>query len=861
MSRLYNKIRGKLEQREKDEMIEGIAFVKKKNVLNGADCKAPIVDRFAEILGNGISFQLISSTHTDPVSGRGKVGKPAYLENWVTTVSKFSTGESELKVYFEWDESQGIPGAIIVKNHHPCEFFLKHLTIKGLPEKGRVHFVCNSWIYPKYSYDRIFFTNDVYLPSQMPEPLRPYRELELYHLRGDHVSRPLEEKDRIYGYAVYNDLGHHHALGGSREIPYPRRGRTGRASTKSDPTLESRITVFCDGFLEQNYVPRDERFGFQKMSEFGVFFLKSVGHSLFPGLSVLCKTSNEFNSIQETIDLYKGGLKDPNLPVLRELVGKIPVHILKEMVSKDGTHALQLPEPQIIKEDKHAWRADEEFARQMLAGVNPIVIRCLEEFPPTSKLDPKKYGDQTSKIMPEHIEPNLERFTVSEALEQRRLFILDHHDTLMPYLEGINKLEETFIYATRTVLFLRDDGTLKPVAIELSLPHPHGCIYGAESQVHTPSSYSVEGSIWQLARAYASVNDTAYHQIISHWLNTHAVIEPFVIATNRHLSVMHPIHKLLNPHFKDTMNINAMARQHLVNADGIIEMTMFPGKYSLKWSSDVYKTWKFPEQGLPQDLLKRGVAVEDPSSPNNLRLLIEDYPYAVDGLAVWSAIEACVYEYCSIYYPDDNTVEADSELQAWWREVRDVGHGDLKDETWWPAMQTYKDLADTCTTVIWIASALHAAINFGQYPYGGYHPNRPTKSRRPMPKPGSKQYEELKKEPEKVFLKTITPKVPSIIVGAIIEILSRHSSDEVYLGQRDSEEWTSDKKALDVFNRFTQTLIGIEKRITEMNEDPRLKNRRGPAKMPYMLLYPNTSDASGKSTGPVGMGIPNSVSI
>lgn len=87
----------------------------------------------------------------------------------------------------------------------------------------------------------------------------------------------------------------------------------------------------------------------------------------------------------------------------------------------------------------------------------------------------------------------------------------------MPYLEAINKLEETFIYATRTVLFLRDDGTLKLVAIELSLPHPDGFIYGAESQVHTPSSYSVEGSIWQLARAYASVNDTAYHQIISHW--------------------------------------------------------------------------------------------------------------------------------------------------------------------------------------------------------------------------------------------------------------------------------------------------------------------------------------------------------
>jgi linoleate 9S-lipoxygenase len=87
----------------------------------------------------------------------------------------------------------------------------------------------------------------------------------------------------------------------------------------------------------------------------------------------------------------------------------------------------------------------------------------------------------------------------------------------MPYLETINELKETFIYATRTVLFLRDDGTLKPVAIELSLPHSDGWTYGAVSQVHTPSSHGVKGSIWQLAKAYVSVNDTGHHQLISHW--------------------------------------------------------------------------------------------------------------------------------------------------------------------------------------------------------------------------------------------------------------------------------------------------------------------------------------------------------
>eukprot|EP00253_Pinus_taeda_P012867 PITA_12867 len=450
--------------------------------------------------------------------------------------------------------------------------------------------------------------------------------------------------------------------------------------------------------------------------------------------------------------------------------------------------------------------------------------------------------------------------TYVQSMEDNRLFILDHHDVFMHYVNRINALPTTKIYASRTILFLKKDGTLRPVAIELSLPPSHQRRESVE-KVFTPAEEGAEGALWQLAKCYVVVNDSGYHQLISHWLNTHAVTEPFVIATNRHLSVMHPVYKLLSPHFRDTMNINALARQILINGGGILETTVFPGRYSMEMSAVAYKDWRFDEQELPADLLKRGMAVVDPSMPYGLKLMIEDYPYAVDGLEIWFAIVSWVKEYLSLYYQNDDAVKSDTELQAWWTEIKNVGHGDKKDETWWYSMESVEEVEKVITTIIWVASALHAAVNYGQYPYAGYMPNRPTISRRLIPEEGSQEFSELVENPDLAILRTLSNQFQTTLGIALIEILSRHSTDEVYLGQRATSEWSDDKRVTEAFERFGTKLKEIEKNITERNLNAEiLKNRSGPAKVPYTLLYPNTSDLTHKG-GITGMGIPNSTAI
>lgn len=443
-----------------------------------------------------------------------------------------------------------------------------------------------------------------------------------------------------------------------------------------------------------------------------------------------------------------------------------------------------------------------------------------------------------------------------QAIKQKKLFVLDYHDLLLPLVEEVRKLEGTTLYGSRALFFLTEDGTLRPLAIELTRPPYDGKPHW--NRVLTPTWHATGVWLWRLAKIHIQTHDSGYHQLVSHWLRTHCATEPYIIAANRQMSAMHPIYRLLHPHFRYTMEINALARESLINAGGVIEDNFVPGKHSVLLSSIVYdKHWRFDHQALPKDLIHRGMAVEDPTAPHGLKLTIEDYPYANDGLVLWDALKTWFTEYVDHYYADSAAVQSDTELQAWWEEVITLGHADKKDEPWWPELKTKEDLVEIVTTIAWTASGHHAAVNFGQFTFAGYFPNRPTIVRNNMPieDPTDPEWELFLQKPEKTMLKSFPSQIQAATVMTVLDILSNHSPDEEYLGMSVEPAWEEEPLVNAAFEKFKGKLIELEGLIDARNADTSRKNRNGAGVVPYELLKPS-SDA-----GVTGKGVPYSISI
>ncbi|GMY16387.1 linoleate 13S-lipoxygenase 2-1, chloroplastic-like isoform X5 [Fagus crenata] len=723
-----------------------------------------VLDDVKDLLDKTLLLELVH-TELDPKTGLEK-----------ETIKGYAHRTSQEKDVVKYESTFEVPidfgevGAILVENEHHTEMYLQDIVLDGFAN-GPVHVNCNSWVHSKYDnpQKRVFFSNKSYLPSETPSGLLRLREEELEILRGNGQGER-KSFERVYDYDVYNDIGDPDSnidlkrpvLGG-KEHPYPRRCRTGRPRSSTDPLSETRSSNV--------YVPRDENFSEIKEFTFSLKTISSVIPALLPSLeTAIIDADLGFPYFTAIDSLFNEGINLPSPKTLNVSQGFFTSLLPRLFKAIDDTqdNLLKFETPETMDRDKFFWFRDEEFARQTLSGLNPYSIQLVTEWPLKSKLDPKIYGPPESAITTEMIEREIKGFmTVQEAIKQKKLFILDYHDLLLPYVSKVRQIEGTTLYGSRTLFFLTLEGTLRPLAIELTRPPIDGKPQWKD--VYTPCWDATGVWLWRLAKAHVLAHDSGYHQLVSHWLRTHCATEPYIIATNRQLSEMHPIYRLLHPHFRYTMDINGLARLALINAGGIIETSFSPGKYSMEFSSVAYdKQWQFNLQALPADLISRGMAVEDPNAPHGLKLTIEDYPFANDGLLLWDAIK----------------------------------------ETNMPAEEPSKEFWD----------------NF------------------------------LKK-PEGALLQCFPSKIQATKVMAILDVLSNHSPDEEYLGEKIEKAWDENPIIKAAFEKFNGRLKDLEGTIDERNANRDFKNRCGAGVVPYELLKPFSEP------GVTGKGVPYSISI
>ncbi len=366
------------------------------------------------------------------------------------------------------------------------------------------------------------------------------------------------------------------------------------------------------------------------------------------------------------------------------------------------------------------WRLDVYFAEQRLSGCNPIVLRRVKSSRDLPADNNITNADVQRSLGPGH--------TLVGLMRSGRLFVCDYA-MLKDLPWGSAAPGPKRLWGPLALFYWRDpgpgtgpDGEFVPVAIQVRRAP------WADKRVFTPHDADSKG--WMAARMVLQQADATLHEVGTHLVRTHLVLEPFVIAAERNLSVRHPLLQLLRPHLRFILNINDDARNLLLNPGGRIEQLLGCTRAAaFDLAAEVYRDWSFWEDArLPAELATRGV--DDPAK-------LPHYAYRDDGLLVYDAIHRFVTDFVDHYYANNAAVVGDGELQAFAQELRTSSKGKVKRLT--PdrnRIRTKAHLIEVLTGVIWTSGPQHAAVNYTQWDMIGFAANVPLATYRDIPKVG-----------------------------------------------------------------------------------------------------------------------------
>lgn len=435
------------------------------------------------------------------------------------------------------------------------------------------------------------------------------------------------------------------------------------------------------------------------------------------------------------------------------------------------------------------WLEDREFARQRLDGINPLLIRRVDEFP------------RNFPITHAHVANVLPSGERLEALrDEGRLYLVDHG-----VLEGVPKALGRFQEAPISLYWLDRSNTLMPLAIQL------GQSVESAPVIFTPADL---WWVWLTARTFVQCAEGTYHEIISHLTRTHLVVEPFWVAAARTLPPQHPVYGLLRPHFTGTININQEARDELIVPGGPIDETIAVGTEGAYWlTNQTYQSWTFEDMNPQADMERRGVLSRDE---------LPGYHYRDDAIALWDAISTFVEQLLHRYYRGDADVQEDTELQAWVAELVDDRGGRIRGLPLQnQRLVRFQDLHAVIRQIIFNCSAEHAAVNNGQYDLFGFIPNAPGAMYVPAPRTKAPRS-------EAEFTYGLPGGKAAVEQIALVHLLSEPTVTP--LGVYDDDFFESDPGALLALDRFRSALDDLAIAIE-------LRNRR--LEVPYTYLRPS----------------------
>lgn len=345
--------------------------------------------------------------------------------------------------------------------------------------------------------------------------------------------------------------------------------------------------------------------------------------------------------------------------------------------------------PLIAKDPK----SDANFVYLHIAGPNPMLFQYIDSIPVNCSLNNEDIA---------HLLATGD--SLAAALDEHRVYMCDYQ-ALETLSENTGETLSRAKYLAAPMAFFvltPDRQTLLPVGIQLGQdPNSSRLVVPKALNLQSvPSEQNVDYA-WEQAKSVVNDADGNYHELVVHLGRTHLVEEAFTVATHRQLAPQHPINRLLLPHFEGTLFINASAQSSLIAPKGPIDR-IFAGKIQATQDTaiDYRLSFDFKASMLPIELEKRGV---------NQRELLPFFPYRDDATRVWGAINQWAADYIALYYANDNAVRNDTELQAWHKEVSQLGK--IYNI---PALNDKESLRDVLTMIMFTASAQHAAVNFPQ---------------------------------------------------------------------------------------------------------------------------------------------------